>query len=249
MSDRRRLVPKLMNPLSQNVLCQHPEARALAMDALEAILSAARHDSWMRTELATRSRLHRNGFLKTILVDRDEWSEYSLNGYRLVLHAWDDATVSGHEEQIHDHRWPFWSLLLKGTLEWTHYSTIEEKTETGLPYYRYEYRSPDERSHYSLNYAGKAWLSQRFSATVSDGTRLAMTEVELHKVRWPGVSDTATIFLQGKPARASTNVYIPLPSSTTGDEIIEPSTIVFEVQRKCLPYETISRIISAIVSH
>lgn len=69
-------------------------------------------------EVAGRSYRHTNHFDKIVLIDTG-----AKLGYRLTLHLWsppyDEAELV--DEQIHDHRFSFWSKILVGTMEFQDY--------------------------------------------------------------------------------------------------------------------------------
>ena len=67
------------------------------VDLLQAILA----DEVCLTEISQRSYQHGNGFLKVVLLN---------HGYKLRLHIWFAGQPC--EENIHDHRWSFSSLIL-----------------------------------------------------------------------------------------------------------------------------------------
>ena len=69
------------------------------------LLTAILNDNESLAEISARSYQHGNGFLKVVLLDR---------GYKLRLHIW--FAGQSCEENIHDHRWSFSSLVLSGAL-------------------------------------------------------------------------------------------------------------------------------------
>lgn len=70
-----------------------------------ALLQAILADHTALEQISHRSYQHGNGFLKVVLLDR---------GYKLRLHIW--FAGQSCEENIHDHRWSFSSLILAGAL-------------------------------------------------------------------------------------------------------------------------------------
>lgn len=177
----------------------------------------------------SRARLHDNGFLKLVLVDEDEWANPELAGFKLVLHVWDDLTETGLYENVHNHRWPFWSVLVCGQLNWEHYC-VSDTANTEISHSAYIYRSPGHGSSYTLTPQGGIALDLRMKAVVSPGTCLAMSDTELHRVTRVGEATAATVFLQGPQSRLSTNVY----TEVTPDTPTATSSIPPPLQRRAL---------------
>jgi hypothetical protein len=155
-----------------------------------------------------RTIIHENGFFKTVLVDIDEWPEDRFRGRKLVLHVWSSDAGRGAKEEIHNHRWSFWSVLLCGRLEWQHYD-VEAERSGGSPYVEYDCGSPAGRDHFLLVRRRDTRLARRFRAIVTPGTLLHMSPSEVHRVRWIGTETAATLVLQERPARQVSNVYLP----------------------------------------
>lgn len=187
------------------------EARTLALELLEQVSAVVRrggNNKWI-----DRARLHDNGFLKLILVDEDEWEDPQFAGYKLVLHVWDDLTQTRTYENVHNHRWPFWSMLVCGRLSWQHYC-LSSSSEAKMSHIEYEYQSPGRSEHYTLTHKGPVTLEPRMAAIVTAGTSLAMTDMELHRTTRTADALAATVFLQGRESRRSTNVYMPIESDS-----------------------------------
>jgi hypothetical protein len=196
--------------LSTDLLAPVRQSGAKVRKVLIDLLVATAGNETLQHELQRRSWVHSNGFLKTVLVDIDEWERSELRGHKLVLHTWDHRLADDVDEEIHDHRWPFWSLLLVGQLRWEHYSLLDlpGPDVKQIPCTQYEYRSPGASDHYQMTLSGAANLMLRFSAVVGPETSLAMTEDELHRVS--RVSDHAlTLVLQGVAVKQSTRVFVP----------------------------------------
>ncbi|SNR25165.1 hypothetical protein [Actinomadura mexicana] len=195
------------------------DARSLAFDLVaEVAKTLDTGDQRAAALVERRARIHANGFLKFVLVASDEWSSRELTGHKLVLHAWHDSTAGGGEN-VHDHRWSFWSTLLCGRLRWESYS---HSTRTGAAptHVACEYRSPGEAAAYEMLPRGPAALDCGFTTTMSAGTTVHLSETELHKVARAGPGLAATLFLQGPPVRSATNVYIPVSGERTRPETI-----------------------------
>ena len=204
------------------------EARTLALELLEQVSATVQRGT--RNKWLDRARLHDNGFLKLILVDEDEWENPQFAGYKLVLHVWDNLTQTTNYENVHNHRWPFWSMLVCGQLNWQHYC-VSNSSEAEVSHIEYEYQSPGRSEHYTLTHKGPVTLELRMAAIVTAGTSLAMTDIELHRTTRIADTVAATVFLQGRQSRPSTNVYMPIGSDSAILENRRSATQSVEVRR------------------
>lgn len=189
------------------------ESGQAARSAVQELLGSLVRTEDVPSQPWRRARFHDNGFLKVLLVDVDEWPEREFLGCRLVLHIWDESSATGQPENVHNHRWPFWSVLLTGALTWEHY---EERYAAGgeEAYQRFAYGSPGTGASYSMAPSGCVNLTRRFSATVTAGSTVAMDPDELHRVARHGQAAAATLLLQGRPCRDRTSVYVPREAAT-----------------------------------
>jgi hypothetical protein len=96
---------------------------------------------------AGTSYRHPNGFVKIPLA------QHSSTGMRLTLHVWDDNYVDG---DIHNHRWPFSSRILLGSLTNILYRHKADNTfgELHRPLAVYEYVPAANGKSYSLTATG-----------------------------------------------------------------------------------------------
>ncbi|MGI5420334.1 hypothetical protein [Actinomadura luteofluorescens] len=218
-----------------------PGAQTLALDLVAEVSKAMdAGDPRVSTLVERRARIHANGFLKFVLVAADEWPSSDLTGHKLVLHAWHDSTDGGREN-VHDHRWPFWSTLMCGRLLWESYS-LSTWRKAAPTHVACEYRSPGEAASYEMLPRGPAVLDRGFTATMTAGTVFHLSETELHRVARAGPDLSATLFLQGPPVRAATNVYIPVSGERSRPETaMRKGTIKEEVDH--LPADRVRRLI------
>ncbi|MBB5852967.1 hypothetical protein HDA45_003054 [Amycolatopsis umgeniensis] len=191
-----------------------------------------------------RARIHDNGFLKLLAVNGDEWEDDSLNGYRLVLHIWDTSIDAASVENVHNHRWPFWSTSVCGRLGWEHY-TVSSESGPDPTHWRFRYASPGSADSYSMISVGPAVLARSFKAAVERGTSIAMECHELHRVQRLGSSPAATIVLQGRPIREETDVFANYDGI---DEREEPLKKIAVKLQTCSPAETATLLDSIIHS-
>jgi hypothetical protein len=98
--------------------------------SLDGYLQGLVRDEERLIEVASRSSVHANGFMKIVLERKPGWA--------LRLHVWKDAAAAereSHTENIHDHIWPFSSRILIGGLSEERFL----KRENGEVAREYEY--------------------------------------------------------------------------------------------------------------
>lgn len=181
---------------------------------------------------ATRSYQHPNSFSKIVLLAGRAPS------WKLRMHLWwPRQVVPKHAaEHIHNHRWDFASVLLRGSYVAQEFVVDEEKEqdETGL--YRYEYFSPEGGDAFRLVLRGRAAVRPVLHAILPPGTSYVIHHEILHQI----VSDpsrlTATLFLQGPALTASTEVYAretvrTTPEGNVGVKGMQADRVVAELRR------------------
>lgn len=191
--------------------------------ALVADLAAAAAEAAVRERLAGRATVHHNGFVKLVVVDTDEWDSLPLKGFRLVLHVWDPAVAPHSVEEIHNHRWRFASVLLRGALKWEHFHEYDGEDEP-IPCLEYEYRSPGRDTGYRLRPRGPVTLARQFVALAGVGARSLMTVSQIHRVEPVADTLSATLFLQFPVERTWTRVFVESwrPASTAPRRLRRP---------------------------
>lgn len=167
-------------------------------------------DSGRLAALAARSYRHDNGFEKIVL------GRASGSPLKLVLHVWkaDDASES---DNIHNHRWEFASIVLRGALRLDLY----EADPDGESYPVLRYLSPGEGNAYRLEPAGSMAVSVSASVTLAAGSAYSWTAGLLHRAQGAGTPFTATLIVQGSPTRESTTVLARAnlaPDSLSGEQ-------------------------------
>ncbi|WP_367389743.1 hypothetical protein [Lewinella sp. LCG006] len=85
---------------------------------LKNYLSSLLRDTAKLALVAKQSYLHSNYFDKIVLY------KSPINNFSLRLHIWDDFNYPEFKSDIHNHRWDFCSVVLKGVIEETVYSKI-----------------------------------------------------------------------------------------------------------------------------
>lgn len=146
--------------------------------------------------IAAHSYVHTNGFAKLRLSEC------------LAIHVWPDSDVQGRWiGNVHNHRRPFTSSVLVGSLEMEHYAL----GNTGMPVYHHRY-VPTGSAHektYDLRYTHRARLLYLGSDTVSDGDSYGVSTSLLHRVRSSPTTaiSPVTVLRYGGQSASSTSVY------------------------------------------
>ncbi len=101
-------------------------------DNIRHLLTTILRDEEVLQAVASRSYRHTNHFDKIVLVDSG-----ARLGYRLTLHFWDPPYSSSEveDEQIHDHRFSFWSHVLAGRVVFQNYN----RDASGTLHNEYQY--------------------------------------------------------------------------------------------------------------
>ncbi|MFW1644925.1 hypothetical protein [Acinetobacter guillouiae] len=204
----------MMKSIAQNLLIQYQtqldQYFAIHQDATTALstwlatqfsksqliqlLTSILADQHTLTEISARSYRHGNGFLKVVLLDR---------GFKLRLHIWFAGQAC--EENIHDHRWSFSSLILTGALT----SEIWKDHAHGQQLQEYEYHAAT-KSHapFKIN-AGMQTLKLDHLQHNIAGESYVMPKGKLHRIINPGHQVVATMMCSG-PTEQGTTRLIPI---------------------------------------
>jgi len=156
---------------------------------LPELLDALSKDPSHLRRLAALSSHHENGFLKIVLMDLPDLR------LRLRLHFWQRARIEGPQpaNNIHNHRFSFYSLLLFGHLRQHTWSV----GATGLRYSHYLYYPLDGSMTHALQYVGKASLQATEKTTLTSGSCYFFPSDVLHTSEC--FTDTAaTLFLEDR---------------------------------------------------
>ena len=158
------------------------------------LLTAILNDNESLAEISARSYQHGNGFLKVVLLDR---------GYKLRLHIW--FAGQSCEENIHDHRWSFSSLILAGALT----SEMWKDDQSGQQFQEYEYHAATpQRAPYKLD-LGLKHLSLDNVQINTVGDHYVMPKGKLHRIMNPGHQLVATMMCSA-PTEQGTTRLIPM---------------------------------------
>lgn len=175
---------------------------AVAMRAVEQMLQsfaesdlkysvyALLQDDVSLAAVAARSYLHGNGFYKLVLSTQ--------SAIKLRMHVWLPGTNA--EENIHEHRWHFASIVLAGQL---HSEIYQEASHPRAKEYReFLYRVGNKAAKPDLLENGHTRLVCTSSSLLVRGDSYVLDPGTLHRiVSSSGGELTATLMCQAAPAR------------------------------------------------
>jgi hypothetical protein len=178
---------------------------------LQELLTELIADEARLTRCAIRSYQHPNKFSKIVLLEGAD------PAWRLRMHLWwpqRDPVIPAPGrglEHIHNHRWDFGTVLLRGSYLAQEFVAAEDGDEE---LYRYEYFSPEGGDTFRLSPKGRIVLRQVLNALLPAGTSYVISHRVLHRIISDPRKLTATLFLQGPVCKGSTDVCAPEPVRT-----------------------------------
>lgn len=178
---------------------------AFARDGLRAALDHLLADERRLAEVASRSYVHANGFAK------------------LVLHLGEAMAVRLHvargasEDNIHDHRWPFASVVLAGELENVLYGVDERGTP--LPCWHYV-RDLDGTGLEPAGIVRVAAVSRRLLRT---GEAYGQDPAPLHRIRWG--TGCRTLVVTGRPVATTCRLLSDRPDPQVRGRPLHPDHV------------------------
>jgi hypothetical protein len=172
--------------------------------ALPALLREVLADDRLLASIAQRSYQHTNHFDKIVLVDPG-----TQLGHRLTLHLWNPpySDAEAEDEQIHDHRFSFWSHVVAGTLT----SQNFVRDATGTPFGEYQYipeklNSVATVGNFYVN-VGDSPLLATDRPRIEAGTSYDLTYDRIHRVILPHDDLTCTLVLRGPRQKNYASVF------------------------------------------
>jgi hypothetical protein len=136
--------------------------------------------------IAAQSYMHYNGFYKIPLIN--------VQNVKLRLHYWNSLNNESFEENIHDHRWDFSSLILLGGYT----NEIFAEDNDGSEYEEYHYYPRENKQSYQLSYVKNSKLILDRCEQITKGDCIIFPKGCLHRVKPVVNNNTVSIFLQGK---------------------------------------------------
>ena len=155
------------------------------------------------TEIAKRSYHHTNHFDKIVLVDTG-----SQLGYRLTLHLWCPPYSEReiNDEQIHDHRFSFWSRILAGKIVFQNYV----RDGSGVMFREYQYIPERLGVATTGNYyidVGESPLLELQRSGQSAGEFYHLPYSQIHRVVLPRIEMSCTLVLRGPRQKNYASVF------------------------------------------
>lgn len=146
------------------------------------------------------SYCHENGFHKIVLLQ----GKY----FKLRLHHF-GATGKVAMENIHDHRWPFASSILKGDLHMDLFELCDpgEAAEHEELLLHHVYHSDKSSGAYQANLQGVANLKRVQRVCFPEGFTYLLLPDALHRIVNEQNQESITLILTGKPVSNTCNLY------------------------------------------
>jgi hypothetical protein len=173
-------------------------------------------------EIAKRSYHHTNHFDKIVLVDTGDQL-----GYRLTLHLWNPpySEQEVNDEQIHDHRFSFWSSILIGRIVFQNYV----RDASGVMFGEYQY-IPERLGLATMgNYyidVGKSPLLETERSGGEAGEFYNLTYNRIHRVVLPRVEMSCTLVLRGPRQKNYASVFSNSQKyDPTGNSMFAPEAL------------------------
>lgn len=204
--DRHSTLPEQLTAQLQSVATRGWSADTLLR--LRPHLLRLLSDTDHLTEIAARSQLHPNGFMKIVL---DRFTTQQGHDITLRLHRWpDDAQLI--RDDPHSHRWAYASAVITGAIIERVWNASTERTPGAVPKDEYEYRSEAANGHAYYTARGPKWLELSGETLLAQGSTAWAVPSRIHSIEYadPG---TTTLFVTGNGIRNHSTLYRP-PAET-----------------------------------
>lgn len=145
---------------------------------------------------AQASYEHAFGFSKLVLLEQP-------GIFKLRLHLWPQGA---RETDLHDHRWDFGSLVLRGGYRFEDYALTP-----GDAWHRCRYHPTHGRDHFVLEDLGRGGADCIRAGRVGPGTVYGLAAGTAHRAWAHGAEPTVSLVLQGRDLRPSTTVLTRAP--------------------------------------
>ncbi|MDA2803645.1 hypothetical protein [Nocardiopsis suaedae] len=180
--------------------------------------------------IAGRSYHHTNHFDKIVLADSG-----ARRCYRLTLHLWRPpySTEEALDEQIHDHRFSFWSSVLTGRLD----SQNFVRDASGDDYGEYQY-IPEKRGEATVgNFyrsMGRTPLRETAPSCEEAGGSYRLGYHRIHRVVLPRDEMTCTLVLRGPRQKNFASVFSNTATyDPTANDMFPPHVLAEKLEALC----------------
>jgi hypothetical protein len=171
------------------------------VDKLGSIIGSILEDEDLLQGCLKSSYRHANGFDKIVLL--------SGPNFKLRLHRFvqDPTKQPPPAEHVHNHRWPFASRIIDGSLCMDLFAeTGGEDPNSPIPFHKYIYHSQKEDGGFNASYVGvRGLVCISESVWHEQGTTYCMSPEEMHRIICSHESVT-TLMLTGKPISSTCNL-------------------------------------------
>lgn len=183
--------------------------RLISVESLTGLQTALKDDPVALEATAGGSYFHDNSFLKLIIMDS------ICNRFRFRLHWWKADTKNLNVDQnIHNHRFHFYSFVLIGALT----NTVWNVSTQGASYVHYKYHPRSNRNTYLLSEVGNKFLCINGITHQPAGNMYYLNAETLHTSDPDKGKDVVTLFIED---RVSIRQYADVFSNRyTGKEIV-----------------------------
>jgi hypothetical protein len=194
------------------------------------LLDAIGRDDRAASQVAAASTRHVLGFDKFVLL--------SLGGSELRMHVWWPGDLR-RREHIHNHRFPFASVVLAGTLR----SQMFELAESGRKMIHFHETSSRPDDGWRFQRVGSVSIRECLSVEVTPGSAYTMGIDLFHRVE-PGSELTATLVLRPPNRRSHSSVLIdptgspPAPAPMNPFSVAEFAAKLCALRRALTPVES-----------
>jgi len=172
-------------------------------DLVAGLLREIISDRRLAADVSRRSYWHSNGFAKLVVHVSDE------PDFRLRLHVWPaDGRHGAGYENVHNHRWPFASIVLGGAIRVEHFQEVDDFAQPGtLVCNRLVYEAAAPGRVGGMRLEGRRALRRVGTPVYPAGTVYFCDTGTLHTVtRAPG-GTAATLMLAGAATGNDALVY------------------------------------------
>lgn len=171
------------------------------VDKLNEIIGSILEDEDLLQECLRSSYRHANGFDKIVLLSGPD--------FKLRLHRFvrDPTKQPPPAEHVHNHRWPFASRIIKGSLRMDLFAEPGgESPDSPTPFYKYIYDSQKGDGGFNASYVGvRGLICISEGVRHEQGTTYCMSPEEMHRIICSHESVT-TLMLTGKPISSTCNL-------------------------------------------
>jgi hypothetical protein len=168
-------------------------------------LLSLKNEKSLLTAAAARSYRHHNGFDKIVLVPGD-----NITPFELRLHVWWGNRGNKGAENIHDHKWDFSSVVLKGGYDYEIFE-VDKTAMNGQRMAEFLFTTREGKRKYSTPFRGQDHLICTSRGSIQRGDSYFLRHNILHRITANGDETTITLLAQGTPVKKGARVFADKP--------------------------------------